>query len=318
MAKPQSTVASLSCDEPTARRLVDQLAERLNPDDCAVAAFEAGGGKWRLEIYFRSAPDEAAMRALVAETAGEATAAQFDFSSLETADWVAASLANLTPVEAGRFIVHGAHDRAHIPVSRIGIEIEAALAFGTGHHGTTRGCLLALDALAKGRKRSPISDPHPARSFAARHPPPFRGREMKCVLDVGTGSGVLAIAAARRLRRPVTAVDIDPQAVVTARANARLNRAGAFISFARASRCNARFVSERAPYDLILANILLPVLKRMAVPLARLTARGGRIVLSGLLVSHANAALAIYRAQGLALERRITLEGWVTLVLRKA
>jgi len=287
-----TTVARLSCDEPTARRLADQLSEQLDPDDCASVAFETGAGSWQFEIYFRVPPDDAGVRALVTKISGPAQAAALRFETVAPADWVAASLANLTPVEAGRFIVHGAHDRARVPSNRIGIEIEAALAFGTGHHGTTRGCLLALDTLAKRRR-------------------------MRNVLDVGTGSGVLAIAAARRTRCEVTATDIDARAVEAARANTRLNRVGPFIRFARVDGCNARFVREDGPYDLIFANILLPVLKRLAVPLAALVARGGTVVLSGLLTSQVNAALALYRAQGLMLRRCIVREGWGTLVMRK-
>jgi ribosomal protein L11 methyltransferase len=204
---------------------------------------------------------------------------------------VQASLAGLAPVEAGRFIIHGAHDRAHVPLNRIGIEIEAALAFGTGHHGTTRGCLLALDRIAKeSRPRN--------------------------ILDVGTGSGVLAIAAARALRRPVLASDIDNTAVRAAGDNARRNRAGA-VTVIHAAGLGARLFRQRGPYDLVFANILLGPLQRLAASVATLTAPGARVVLSGLLPAHANAALAAYRAQNLVLERRIDLEGWTTLVLRR-
>lgn len=137
------------------------------------------------------------------------------------------------------------------------------------------------------------------------------------MLDIGTGSGVLAIAAAKLLRARVTASDLDPVAVATARANARLNRARPAITFVRAAGANARAIASGAPYDLIFANILLGPLLRLAVPLSRLAARRARIVLSGLLPGHANAALAIYRAQRFVLERRIPLEGWVTLVLKR-
>jgi len=336
MTDGPTTLARLTCDEPTARRLANAFAEALDPDDCASAAFEGDDGQWRVELYFRAAPDERALRTLAVDIAGQAAAAALSFHTLEAADWVAASLVGLKPVDAGRFTVHGAHDRVRVPPNRIGIEIEAALAFGTGHHGTTRGCLLALDALVKRRRHLPIpplkgegrsersedwggvfskrNDPHPARF--ARHPPPCRGRD-KRVLDVGTGSGVLAIAAARALHCPVTAIDIDPQAVATARVNARLNRAGPMIAFTCANGANVRLVRERAPYDLIFANILLPPLKRMAAGLSRLVSHSGSIVLSGLLASHASAALSVYEAQGLRLERRIALDGWVTLLLRK-
>jgi ribosomal protein L11 methyltransferase len=323
-----TTVARLPCDEPTARR----LAAALDLDDAVISVFEADG-RWQLAIHFRTPPDEAALRALVRDAGGDA--ARLDFEQVAETDWVAQSLAGLKPVRAGRFIVHGAHDRARVPVNTIAIEIEAALAFGSGHHGTTRGCLLALDALAKPRRRALI--PAPARGRVAsgasrvgisarRTPPrtafggstlPFQGRDKKRILDIGTGSGVLAIAAAKRLRTPVVASDIDAVAVVAGRANARLNRVAAMIAFARAAGTRSRLVAVCAPYDLIFANILLGPLLRLAVPLGRLAAPGAHIVLSGLLPSQANAVLALYRAQGFALERRIALEGWVTLVLKR-
>jgi ribosomal protein L11 methyltransferase len=137
------------------------------------------------------------------------------------------------------------------------------------------------------------------------------------VLDVGTGSGVLAIAAARIFRTNVIAGDIDRQAVTAARSNVRINRAAGFVTALRATGTRNDAITRRAPYDLIVANILLGPLTRLAVPLARLSRAGAIVVLSGLLPEHANAALAFYRAQGLALERRLVLDGWATLVLQK-
>ncbi|MEJ2375283.1 MAG: 50S ribosomal protein L11 methyltransferase [Pseudolabrys sp.] len=285
-----TTVARLICDKTTARRLASVLGEALDADDAVCAAFEDDRGQWQIAVHFHTAPDEKAVRALVALATNKEAAAALTFEQVADADWVAQSLAGLAPVHAGRFVVHGAHDRACVPVNATAIEIEAALAFGTGHHGTTRGCLLALDQLAK-------------RWHARR------------VLDLGTGSGVLAIAAAKALRTHIIASDIDVRAVDAARANARLNRVGPFITLTRAVGTNAPLIARRKPYDLIFANILLGPLLRLAVPLAHLTAPHARIVLSGLLPAHANAMLAITRAQGLALERRIFLEGWVTLVL---
>jgi len=286
-----TTVARLLCDEPTARRLATFFSECLDPEETACAAFEGDDGRWQLAIHFRDQPNDAALRALM-ETATDAASAQaLTIEPVEAADWVAQSLSGLKPVRAGRFIVHGAHDRARIRVNDIGIEIEAALAFGTGHHGTTRGCLLALDDLAK-RK-------HPRR-----------------ILDIGTGSGVLAIAAAKIFRKHVVASDIDRVAVDAAKANVRLNRAAPWITLRHAAGASRKTITTHAPYDLIFANILLGPLMRMARPLRRLAAPGARIVLSGLLPAHANAALAAYRAQGLTLERRIPLEGWMTLVLK--
>jgi ribosomal protein L11 methyltransferase len=280
-------LARLTCDEPAARRLATFFDERLG-DDVAVAAFENDAGQWAVEITFATAPDQNAIRELV--EAGGADPAYLQFAELSEKDWVAASLADLTPVRAGRFLVHGAHHRGRFPANLIGIEIEAALAFGTGHHGTTRGCLLALDTLLKQRRRARV-------------------------LDVGTGTGVLAIAAAKVLHGIVQTTDIDPVAVRTANANARHNGVAAFITNRVAD--GRRGLPWRGPFDVILANILLGPLTRMAPQLARRLAPGGFIVLSGLLPSQANAAVAAYRAQGLALVRRAVLENWATLVMRR-
>jgi len=292
MADSPTTVARLFCDEPTARMVATLAGETL--DDAACAAFEDDGGQWQVAIHFGVGVDRAAVRELVARAAGDTMAQALTFAQVAQIDWVAQSLAGLKPVRAGRFIVHGAHDRARIPVNAIGIEIEAALAFGTGHHGTTRGCLTALDALAKRRRR-------------IRH-----------TLDIGTGTGVLAIATAKIFHARVMASDIDRIAVQAAQANARLNRVANVVTLLRAMGTRSRSITQAAPYDLIFANILLGPLTRLAVPIARLSRRGATIVLSGLLPAHANAAIAIYRAQEFVLARRILLGGWVTLVFQKA
>jgi ribosomal protein L11 methyltransferase len=341
-------LATVETDGRTAQRLADGLTEALDPGETAIAAFEAADRAWTVEIYFEHPPDEAAVRRLVADLAGDGAGQALVFSPVAARDWVAASLDGLPPVRAGRFFVHGAHHRARLPANRIGIEIEAALAFGTGHHGTTRGCLLALDRIAKGRRARPAL-PLPARgervgvrgrfresehlrnSSAAQtrggapspgsltrsdlSPHAARGGSWR-VLDVGTGTGVLAIAAARALRGAVIAGDIDPMSVRLARENARLNRVPS-LAIVHARGLGDRRFRERAPYRLVFANILLGPLKGLAKPIAALAAPGAFVVLSGLLPSQANAALAAYRAHGFVLERRIPLEGWMTLVLRR-
>jgi ribosomal protein L11 methyltransferase len=275
-----------------ARHLLAVLGESFDASHAVVGAFEVAAGDWQVAMHFHERPNETAVRALVALAADAAAGNALVFETIEAKDWVGASLAGLAPVVAGRFVVHGAHDRTRISSNCIGIEIEAALAFGTGHHGTTRGCLLALDAIAKaGRPRN--------------------------MLDVGTGSGVLAIAAARAFHRPVLAGDIDITAVRAARENVRRNRTGSIVTVIRAAGVGGRSFRARAPYDLIVANILLEPLKGLAKAIRKLAARRGRVVLSGLLPTHANAALAAYRSQGLALERRIDLDGWTTLLLRR-
>ena len=284
-----TTVACLICDEGTAKRVANLLSESLEAGEAAIAAFEGTDTQWAVEVHFETPPDEAALRRLVATV----TAAALTFDTIEPKDWVAASLADLKPVIAGRFTVHGAHDRTRVAANRTGIEIEAALAFGTGHHGTTRGCLLALDRILK-----------------------ERGRRRLRVLDIGTGTGVLAIAAARALRAPVLASDIDAEAVRIARDNARLNGCAALVQCLHAAGLASTRFRARAPFDLVFANILLGPLARIARPMRRVLAPGARVVLSGLLAAQENAALAAYRPHGLKLVRRIPLGEWVTLVLR--
>ncbi len=289
--KPHHTlVASLQLDEQLVRRIAALVDEGYCPG-VAVDLKKNGDGSWCVLFHVGTPLDENSVRDLVAAAVGSAVAAALRFERLAVKDWITNSLAGLGPVVAGRFVVHGAHDRARIPANRIGIEIEAALAFGTGHHGTTRGCLLALDRLCKTSNRQ---------------------RHGLRILDLGTGSGVLAIAAARVLHRKVLATDIDVSAVQVARANARLNRVGASVEVVKADGVAAPNLHRQAPFDLVFANILLGPLLRLAAPLRQLTGAGGRIVLSGILPAQANAVIAAYRP--FALERRLDLDGWVTLV----
>jgi ribosomal protein L11 methyltransferase len=304
---PPTLVARLITDQVTSARLADLFATHFDGTDAAVSLVDSGQGRWQVAIHFQAVPDERIVRALTQAAAGEQAAAGLAFERVAAREWVEESLAGLRPVPAGRFVVHGAHDRARVAPNRIALEIEAALAFGTGHHGTTRGCLLALDSICKARSPVPVAR-RPSRHALDAGP----GRaDAPCIFDLGTGSGVLAIAAARALRRRVLAVDIDADAVRIARANARRNGVAALIAAARGNGIRGR----RGPFKLIFANILLEPLQRLAPALTRLVAPDGRIVLSGLLTSQANAARVAYHA--LALERRIDLDGWTTLVLAR-
>jgi len=308
-----TVVARLETTEQNAYRIADRITECFPAEDVAVNLTDAGGGRWQVAVHFSTAVEKSAVRAAVADAAGAKSAQALRFHRLRATDWAGESLAGLAPVAAGCFIIHGAHDRARIPANRIGIEIEAALAFGTGHHGTTRGCLLALDRILKAISKPKPAPRHPevgaTSAFTRGH---LRARANWRILDVGTGTGVLAIAAARSLHARVLATDIDAGAVAVARANARLNQAAPLIEFVNADGVGAYSVRRRAPFDLVFANILLGPLQRMAPPLRRLLAPGGHLVLSGLLAAQANAAIASYRP--LALERRIDLDGWTTLV----
>jgi len=321
-----TAVARLSGDAATVQRIADALATSPTAEEIAVVVFEDASGRWSLAVHFRQRPDETAVRALIVSAAGTAVAQALSFETLAPTDWVDKSREGLAPVEAGRFVVHGAHVRERARIIRIGIEIDAGLAFGTGHHGTTRGCLLALDRIIKEERNERARSP-PRKRGSRGHRLGLRvpasagtnGKRMRSAvaLDVGTGTGVLAIAAAKALQRPVLASDVDPRAVAIARDNARINRVGGTVAVLHDAGLRDAAFRARGPYQIIFANILLEPLKALATPAARLLAPNGRLVLSGLLTADADAALACYRARGLALVRRIRLDGWTTLVLMR-
>ncbi|MGB7977157.1 MAG: 50S ribosomal protein L11 methyltransferase [Roseiarcus sp.] len=288
----------LVSDERRARAVADLIFESFEPAEAASTVFETedpwpGGGRaWLMEAYFGSEPDEKAIRALIAAAADEATARSASFGMTEKRDWVANSLAGLKPVRAGRFLVHGSHDRSRVQANDVAIEIEAGLAFGTGHHGTTRGCLMHFDHLLRRRR-------------------PMR------VLDVGCGAGVLAIAAAKVLRRKVWLGDIDPVAVSVANANARLNGVGALCRAIVSRGVENAALREAAPYDLVFANILARPLRLLAPSLVAVMSAGGEAIVSGLLLADVPGVLASWRAQGFDLAERIELEGWASLRLQR-
>ncbi len=252
------------------------------------------GTHWRIDALFLEAPDREAWRDRLGAIARglDLPLPEVRLELLAETDWVAESLRNLAPVRAGRFFVHGAHDRDRVPTGATGLEIEAGRAFGTGSHETTRGCLLALDALAKRRR-------------------------YRRVLDLGCGSGVLALAAARLWRRRVLAADIDPRAAWTTAENARRNELGPWVRAYRADGLAHPALRAGGPHDLILANILAGPLHRLAPDLAAALAPRGRLVLSGLLHRQTAWIEASYRQVALVLERRWRLGEWSTLVLRR-
>lgn len=279
-------------DERTASRVVDIITESYPSHDLAIAAFEGPDGRWDVTMHFAEPPDRDAITTLVTEIAGDTAAQSIVFSTVESKDWVKASLADLVPVSAGRYIVHGSHDRERVPPNKIGIEIEAALAFGTGHHGTTRGCLLLLDQVLN--RRTP-----------------------KRVLDLGSGTGVLAIAAAKTLRRRVLASDIDPRSVIVARENAQLNGAGNWVEAIHATGFQSRHFAANGPFGLVLANILANPLRQLAPSLTAHLAPRAFVILSGLLPHQANSVVAAYRGAGLKLLKRIQIDGWSSLLMQR-
>jgi ribosomal protein L11 methyltransferase len=285
-----TVTATIALPEAPARALAAAIEEDAvlwaNPLDLLEMAPDA----WRVAVYFETEPDKEALAALT--RLAKVQGGKFAIDTLPETNWVAKSLEGLKPVRAGRFNVHGAHDRARVAVNEIGIEIEAGLAFGTGHHGTTAGCLIAIDDLAKSRR-------------------------IPTALDVGTGSGVLAIALAKRAKTRVIASDIDPVAVKVAHDNVRLNGAAARVRTIVATGLGHRLIDAGAPYDLVVANILAGPLVQMAPAIARHLRPGGSVILSGLLNEQRRRVAAMYRTQGLTLSRAIVLGEWTTLVLER-
>src|SRR5918994_830630 len=285
-------VMRLITDERSARAMTDLLGEIFYPAETAVAAFETEDGRsWLLEAYFARQPDEEAVRMLVRPVVGQ-EADRAVFSALEQRDWVEASLEGLNPVRAGRLVVHGSHDRDCVRPNDLALEIEAALAFGTGHHGTTKGCSIAFADEMKRRR-------------------PLR------VLDVGTGTGILAFAAAKILKRPVVAGDIAADGVGVARDTARLNGIEGLLKLYIGPGVRSRLADRTGRFDLVFANILAKPLRLLAPSLARVAAPRGALILSGLLARDVPGVLSAYAAQGWRLSRRYDVEGWSALVLRR-
>ncbi len=258
---------------------------------------------WRIEGLFSASPaveDLAARAAVLAASAGVAEP-MITLEKVPATDWLTANVAAFPPLTAGRFYVHGDHIKGPFPPGALRLKVNAATAFGTGEHGSTRGCLLALDAL---RKRDPK---------ALRTVP----RDRTAVLDMGCGTGILALAAAKAWHRPVLAADIDPEAVRVARYNARANGVFSIVETRLSDGPGDILIKKHAPYAVITANILARPLVSMARSLSSLLMPGGYIVLAGLMEAHESMVGNAYRAQGLRLTTRYRLSPWSTLVMQR-
>ena len=269
-----------------------EAGEGLIPEPVGSGIFEIedGSNRWEVGLYFTESPDELAL-ALLAAAWG---AAPFVVSELPDVDWVAHVKRELSPVEAGRFFVYGSHDADKVPAGSVPLLIEAAMAFGTGHHGTTLGCLTALDALATS------------------------GVHAKNTVDIGCGTAVLGMAAARIWPEHVLASDIDPVAVETAAANVRANGLAGRVTCLEAAGFGHPDLLAAAPFDLIFANILKAPLIALAPDMGRHCAPGGHVILSGILHEQADEVIAAYLAQGFTLVSRDAFGDWTTLVMKRS
>ena len=275
-------------DQKLAEALAEML-ERLTPEPYGIGTFEVedGSGTWEVGGFFNAMPDEAGLALL----ATMHDAKPFVVSKVEDKDWVSQVRRELTPVYAGRFVVFGGHDRDEIPFNKIKLEIEAAMAFGTGHHGTTQGCLMGLDDLV-------------TKGYVANN-----------VADIGSGTGVLAMAAASVWPCRAIASDIDPVAEMTARANVAANGLKHRVATCTAVGFRHDEIRKRAPFDLIFANILANPLKRLAPDMALNSETGTVIILSGILNRQALGVEAVYRGHGFNRYAKRVIGEWTTLTL---
>lgn len=285
-----SALTTLETKEPA-----EALAEAMEgflPEPVGVGVFEIedGSGRFEVGVYFEEEPGDTEL-ALMAAIYG---ARPFVVSEIPETDWVAHVKRELQPVEAGRFFVYGSHDVDKVPDDRVALLIEAAMAFGTGHHGTTKGCLLALDRLDRAG---------------------FKGRN---VADIGCGTAVLAMAAAAIWGHEVIASDIDPIAVEVACANAAANELADKVFCVEASGFDQPDLRARAPYDLVFANILKGPLIALAPDMASHIGSGGYAILSGILTTQADEVVSTYKRAGFTLAARDDITEWSTLVLRRA
>jgi ribosomal protein L11 methyltransferase len=283
--------ATVETDAGSSGQILKVLEEASEPSASAVGIFERAPDRFEVFAYYPERPQREKLLFLL-EAAGHGNRpGDLRIEEIPDADWVTLSQGKRGPVQAGRFFVHGSHDVDRAPSHRFVVKIDAGLAFGTAHHASTRGCLIALDDLLKRR-------------------PPRR------ILDLGTGSGILAIAAAHATKRAVLASDSDPIAASVAAANVRKNCAWPSVRVFTAEGFTHPQIRRTQP-DLILANLLAGVLHDLAPDIRRQLNPGGVAVLSGITQDQARAIEARYRAHGFVLDKRILIDGWSTLVLRR-
>ncbi|MDQ2067298.1 50S ribosomal protein L11 methyltransferase [Xinfangfangia sp. CPCC 101601] len=288
---PTWTALTTLDGEDAAQSLADAIEEMV-PEPYGVGVFdiEDGSGRWEVGAYFDEAPNEIVLEILAAAYGAK----PFAISELPDVNWVAKVQRELHPVDAGRFFVFGPHDRDKLPEGRVALEIEAAMAFGTGHHQTTLGCLLAFDKL--------FTD----------------GYRFENVADIGAGTAVLAMAAAKVLpEAKILASDIDPVAVDVSRANLAVNDLAGRVTCVEAAGFDHVTIRKAAPFDLVFANILKGPLVELAPDMARYVAPGGRVILSGLLATQAEQIIERYETCQFRLQSRDDLGDWSALVLER-
>ncbi|MEM9852950.1 MAG: 50S ribosomal protein L11 methyltransferase [Pseudomonadota bacterium] len=285
---PTYTALTTLADATQAAALGEAL-ERARPEPTGIGVFEVEdvSGLWEVGAYFVEAPDPVSLDILAAAFGAK----PFAISEMPDIDWVAKVRRELAPVRAGRFFVYGSHDADKVPQEAEPLLIEAAMAFGTGHHGTTKGCLEAFERLLSA------------------------GARFENVIDVGCGTAVLAMAAARVLNARVTATDIDPVAVEVAQANLAVNGLTERVSCFAAQGFDAPAIAEAAPYDLIFANILKAPLIALAPDMARNAAPGANLILSGILTHQADEVCEVYARHGFNLSHKQEIVDWVSLTL---
>ena len=285
-----SALTTLAGEAPAQALAVSLETMDPSPTGVGISEIQDRSGLWEVAAYFLGRPDDIALSLLAAAHKSQ----PFDVAEIPETDWVLETRRALTPVHAGRFVVYGGHDRDAIPSQKIGLEIEAALAFGTGHHATTQGCLMAFDTLLQ-------------KGFVARN-----------VADIGAGTAVLAMAAAKVLSGRFIASDIDPIATDTAKDNIANNGLRGRVQCITSVGFRHAELHSRAPFDLVFANILAGPLKKLALEMAEHTESHAVLILSGILNRQAQGVVNTYEGFGFNVVERRIIGDWTTLTLRKA